>query len=257
MVNGLINNKIKMKRTTFILIFSVFLSNTITSQSSPSEDNLGSWLMYFGTHHLNDKLSIHYETQLRTYETSSNFFQLLPRAGLNYKIDDNSMVTAGYALIPTSKGFDEGWGNDMVIENRIWQQFILRNKVGNVSIRHRYRLEQRWIKKVDIIEMSNNTTESEITYSYKNRARYMLSLKIPLSKNKDFPLFLSVYDEIFLNLSDTPFDQNRLFGAIGFQLNKNMNIQAGYLRHRAGELDLDRLQLAIFLNSGNKTKKEE
>ena len=233
-----------MKRTTFILIFSVFLSNTITSQSSPSEDNLGSWLMYFGTHHLNDKFSIHYETQLRTYETSCNFFQLLPRAGLNYKIDDNSMVTAGYALIPTSKGFGEGWGNDMVIENRIWQQFILRNKVGNLSIRHRYRLEQRWIEKND------NTT-------YKNRARYMLSLKIPLSKNKDFPLFLSVYDEIFLNLSDNPFDQNRLFGAIGFQLNKNMNIQAGYLRHRAGELDLDRLQLAIFLNTGNKTRKEE
>ena len=233
-----------MKRTTFILIFSVFLCNTITSQSSPSEDNLGSWLMYFGTHHLNDKLSIHYETQLRTYETSSNFFQLLPRAGLNYKIDDNSMVTAGYALIPTSKGFDEGWGNDMVIENRIWQQFILRNKVGNVGIRHRYRLEQRWIEK-------NDAT------TYKNRARYMLSLKIPLSKNQDFPLFLSVYDEIFLNLSDNPFDQNRLFGAIGLQLNKNMNIQAGYLRHRAGELNLDRLQLALFFNTGNKTKKEE
>ena len=233
-----------MKRTTFILIFSVFLSSTITSQKSSAEDNLGSWLMYFGTHHLNDKLSIHYETQLRTYETSSNFFQLLPRAGLNYKIDDNSMVTAGYALIPTSKGFDEGWGNDMVIENRIWQQFILRNKVGNVGIRHRYRLEQRWIEK-------NDTT------TYKNRARYMLSLKIPLSKNKDFPLFFSVYDEIFLNLSDTPFDQNRLFGAIGFQLNKNMNIQAGYLRHRAGELELDRLQLAIFLNTGNKTRMEE
>ena len=239
-----------MKRTTFILIFSVFLSNTITSQmneiqnSEFKENNLGSWLMYFGTHHLNDKLSIHYETQLRTYKTYSNFFQLLPRVGLNYKIDDNSMVTAGYALIPTQKGFDEGWGNDMEIENRIWQQFILRSKVGNVSIRHRYRLEQRWIEK-------NDTT------TYKNRARYMLSLKIPLSKNKDFPLFLSFYDEIFLNLSETPFDQNRLFGAIGFQLNKNMNIQAGYLRHRAGELDLDRLQLALFLNTGNKTRREE
>ena len=239
-----------MKRTTFILVFSVFLSNTITSQmneiqnSEFKENNLGSWLMYFGTHHLNDKLSIHYETQLRTYKTYSNFFQLLPRVGLNYKIDDNSMVTAGYALIPTQKGFDEGWGNDMEIENRIWQQFILRNKVGNVNIRHRYRLEQRWIEK-------NDTT------TYKNRARYMLSLKIPLSKNKDFPLFLSFYDEIFLNLSETPFDQNRLFGAIGLQLNKNMNIQAGYLRHRAGELDLDRLQLALFLNTGNKTRKEE
>ena len=79
----------------------------------------------------------------------------------------------------------------------------------------------------------------------------MLSVKFPLSKNEDFPLFLSLYDEIFLNISDTPFDQNRLFGALGFQVNKNMNIQAGYLRHRSGDLNLNRLQLAVFLNTGN------
>ncbi len=126
----------------------------------------------------------------------------------------------------------------MSVENRIWQQFILRNKVNNIKLRHRYRLEQRWIKK-------DNFTD------FKNRARYMISAKIPLSKKEDFPLFLSVYDEIFLNISDTPFDQNRLFGALGFQVNKSMNIQAGYLRHRAGDLNLNRLQLAVFLNTGN------
>jgi hypothetical protein len=167
------------------------------------------------------------------------------------------MVTTGYALIPTQTDFDGGWGNNMVIENRIWQQFILRNKIGNVSIRHRYRLEQRWIKMADVIEISNNTTVTEFVNSYKNRARYMLSLKIPLSKNKNFPIFLSFYDEIFLNLSDTPFDQNRLFGAAGFQVNKNMNIQVGYLRHRAGGLDLDRLQIAVFLNTSNNRLKKE
>ena len=39
----------------------------------------------------------------------------------------------------------------------------------------------------------------------------MLSLKIPLSKKEDFPLFLSIYDEIFVNISDAPFNQNRLY----------------------------------------------
>ena len=79
----------------------------------------------------------------------------------------------------------------------------------------------------------------------------MVSAKIPISNKEDFPLFLFVYDEIFLNISNTPFDQNRLFGALGFQVNKNMNIQAGFLRHRAGDLNLNRLQLAVFLNTGN------
>ena len=233
-----------MKKTTFILIFSLLFTNTNFSQSNSilPDDYLGSWLMYFGTHHLNDKYSIHYETQLRNYELTNNFFQLLPRVGLNYKIDDNSMVTAGYAFIPTQTDFDEGWGNNMVTENRVWEQFILRNSIGSIKIRHRYRLEQRWVKN------GNNT-------SYKNRARYMLSLKIPLSKKEDFPLFLSVYDEIFINISDEPFNQNRLYTALGYQFNTKANVQLGYLKHHntaAGIIqNLNRLQLAVFLNTGN------
>lgn len=233
-----------MKKTTYILILSLLFTNTNFSQSNSilPDDYLGSWLMYFGTHHLNDKYSIHYETQLRNYEPINNFFQLLPRVGLNYKIDANSMITAGYAFIPTQTDFDGGWGNNMVTENRMWEQFILRNSIGKIKIRHRYRLEQRWVK-------NGNIT------SYKNRARYMLSLKIPLSKNKDFPLFLSIYDEIFINISDAPFNQNRLYGAIGYQMNDNANIQLGYLKHHntvSTEIqNLNRLQLAVFLNTGN------
>ena len=233
-----------MKKTTFILILSLLFTNTNFSQSNSilPNDYLGSWLMYFGTHHLNDKYSIHYETQLRNYELTNNLFQVLPRVGLNYKIDDNSMVTAGYAFIPTQTDFDEGWGNNMVTVNRVWEQFILRNSIGSIKIRHRYRLEQRWVKN------GNNT-------SYKNRARYMLSLKIPLSKKEDFPLFLSVYDEIFINISDEPFNQNRLYTALGYQFNTNANVQLGYLKHHntaAGIIqNLNRLQLAVFLNTGN------
>ena len=218
------------------MIFTMFISNNLKCQNI--EENLGSWWMYFGTHKFSEKYSLHYETQLRNYEIVSNFNQLLPRFGLNYHIDKNTSVTAGYAWIPTQTSLGEGFDGDLVTENRIWQQFILKNKVCNINFRHRYRLEQRWIKQGEEIK-------------YKNRARYMLSLKLPISKNEDSPLFISLYDEIFLNISDTPFDQNRLFAALGYQINKQMNFQLGYLRHRSGGLDLNRLQLAVFLNTGN------
>ena len=214
----------------------VFILNNIKGQNP--EENLGNWFMYFGTHKLSEKYSLHYETQLRNYELVSNFNQLLPRVGLNYHIDKNTSLTAGYAFIPTQNVFDQGWGEEMVTENRIWEQFILKNVVNRVKIRHRYRLEQRWVK------LGEETT-------YKNRARYMLSVKLPISKNEDSPLFISLYDEIFLNISDDPFDQNRLFAALGYQFNKQMNFQVGYLRHRSGNLNLNRLQLAVFLNTGN------
>jgi hypothetical protein len=226
-----------IKKRIFYLICIVFISNNVKGQN-PEENELGNWLMYFGTHKISEKYSLHYETQLRNYEVISNFNQLLPRVGLNYHIDESSIVTAGYAFIPTQNEFDKGWGKEMVTENRIWEQFILRNSINRVKIRHRYRLEQRWVKAGDIT-------------TYKNRARYMLSVKLPISKNEESPLFISLYDEIFLNISDNPFDQNRLFAALGYQVNKQMNIQLGYLRHRSGSLDLDRLQLALFLNTGN------
>ena len=226
-----------IKKRIFYLVCIVFISNNVKGQN-PAENELGNWLMYFGTHKISEKFSLHYETQLRNYEVISNFNQLLPRVGLNYHIDESSIVTAGYAFIPTQNEIDKGWGEEMVTENRIWEQFILRNSINRVKIRHRYRLEQRWVKAGDIT-------------TYKNRARYMLSLKLPISKNEESPLFISLYDEIFLNISDNPFDQNRLFAALGFQVNKQMNIQLGYLRHRAGSLDLNRLQLALFLNTGN------
>lgn len=224
------------KRIIFYMIFTIFISNNVKGQNI--EENLGSWWMYFGTHKFSEKYSLHYETQLRNYEIVSNFNQLLPRVGLNYHIDKNTSITAGYAWIPTQTSMGEGFDGDLVTENRIWQQFILKNKVGNINFRHRYRLEQRWIK------LGEET-------KYKNRARYMLSLRLPISKNEDSPLFISLYDEIFLNISDTPFDQNRLFAALGYQINKQMNFQLGYLRHRSGGLDLNRLQLAVFLNTGN------
>ena len=237
------------KRIIFYMICMVFISNNVKGQKI--EENLGSWFMYFGTHKLSEKYSLHYETQLRNYKIVSNFNQLLPRVGLNYHIDKNTSLTAGYAFIPTQNIFDLGWDEQIITENRIWEQFILKNVINRVKIRHRYRLEQRWIKKVDVVQISNNTSFSEFSTSYKNRARYMLSVKFPISKNEESPLFVSLYDEIFLNISDSPFDQNRLFAALGYQINKQMNFQVGYLRHRSGGLNLNRLQLAVFLNTGN------
>ena len=224
----------------FRKLFLIFLitPQILSAQTNP-EEKLGNWWMYFGTHQINEKISIHYETQLRNYEILNNFFQLLPRAGVNYHIADNSIITAGYAWIPTQPTIGEGWNNELVIENRIWEQFILRNKVNNIKFRHRYRLEQRWVKSAGVS-------------AYKNRARYMLSVRIPLKSDPDFPLFISLYDEIFLNINDSPFDQNRLFGALGIQVNENMNIQVGYLSHRLGTQNLNRLQFAVFLNTGKK-----
>lgn len=223
------------------LIFPIFLLFCVGIKAQETgADRLGNWLMYFGTHRVTEKLSAHTEAQFRFYEPTANLNQILLRTGLNYHINPSAMITAGYAYIPT-ESFEKGTNQISTRENRIWQQFILRNKVWRLHFEHRYRLEQRWVRQ-------------DQETSYLNRTRYRLFIALPLSKPKmaDNTLFFAAYDEIFIDLDDDPFGQNRLYGALGYKFNKVISIQLGYLRNRIGPNGFNRLQFAIFLNTDSR-----
>lgn len=223
------------------LLLAVFTLISITAQAQENgEDQLGSWHMYFGTNQIAEKWSIHSEAQLRYYEQAKNFNQLLLRTGLNYHINPNVIATAGYAYIKTDPTFFEaalidldGQASDNISENRIFEQFILKNKVWELLFEHRYRLEQRFI------------TDSDLnTKSTQHRARYRLQMTVPLTDI----FFLNFYDEIFINLQNEAFDQNRLYAAVGINVTNNLSVQAGYLKNHFRTVDYDRLQVAVFYN---------
>ncbi len=205
------------------------------------ENKLGIWAMYFGTNQVADKWSIHTEVQLRDYQIFSNFNQLLLRTGANYHISDNAVATLGYGYIVTDPTYDEPSGEKNSTENRIFQQFILRNKVGKFKFSHRYRIEQRFLK------FGDGRTDTQ------HRARYFLRVTYPLSEK----WFLTAYDEIFINLQEPLFGQNRLYGALGYQVNKGVALQAGYLKNHFTGTNFDRLQLAIFWNTDLRKKETE
>lgn len=223
------------------LLLAVFTLISITAQAQENgEDQLGSWHMYFGTNQIAEKWSIHSEAQLRYYEQAKNFNQLLLRTGFNYHINPNAIATAGYAYIKTDPTFFEaalidldGQASDNISENRIFEQFILKNKVWELLFEHRYRLEQRFI------------TDSDLnTKSTQHRARYRLQMTVPLTD----VFFLNFYDEIFINLQNEAFDQNRLYAAVGVNVTNNLSVQAGYLKNHFRTVDYDRLQVAVFYN---------
>lgn len=217
-----------MKRTLlfFILLFSV----SVYAQES-GENELGSWHMYFGTNRISEKLSIHSEAQLRYYENGKNFNQLLLRTGLNHHIDSNAIATLGYGYIATDGTFEEFSGERDSREHRIFEQFIVRNEVWKFNFEHRYRLEQRFLDFGD-------RTDTQ------HRARYRLQVTLPLSAI----FFLNFYDEIFLNLQNEVFGQNRLYGAFGANVTDNLSVQAGYLKNHFPTANFDRLQIGVFYN---------
>lgn len=239
-----------MKKIILLGLATLLVSQNLNAQET-GQNKLGSWYMFFLNHRLNDKYSIHAETQLRFFEPASNFFQLLPRVGLNYHITSYSSVTAGYALIPTSSYEKSEELRTTSLEHRIWQQFFLKNFIDRVRINHRYRFEQQWI------EVSTNQSTTHI---FRPRIRYQLTVQVPINNDEitDKTIFLSAYNEIFMRFNkDQLFDQNRLYFALGYKLNKNVSIQAGYLSHWIGSTQFDRLQFALFLNTSKKNKKSD
>jgi len=219
----------------------IFLMLLLPFISFSQEDKVGNWLMYFGTNRISDKLSVHTEIQFRNHTiTPNNTEQWLLRAGLNYHISDNAFATAGYAYIP-SYVYDSEQSAPETEEHRIWQQFILTNKLGRVKFEHRYRVEERWIEDV-----------------FKMRLRYRLMLFIPLNKPviEKGTFFLGIYDEIFINTEETFFDRNRLFGGLGYQINKDINVQTGMMHQQVGNTGKWFLQFALFFNTDFRKKEE-
>ncbi len=203
---------------------------TVNAQR-PGEDETGAWYMYFGTNKISERFSVHTEAQFRFYETTSNFNQMLLRTGLNYHINPNAIATGGYAFIDTDNTFYEFEGEVNAKEHRIFEQFILKNKVWEFLFEHRYRLEQRFLD-------FGRTTETQ------HRARYRIQMTLPLTNT----FFLNFYDELFINLQDDLFGQNRLYGAIGVNITENSSVQLGYLRNQFANAVYDRLQFAVFYN---------
>ena len=221
-------------------ILLLFISTLTIQAQETGEDNLGAWSMLFTTSRVSEKLSIHGEVQYRNYEVGKNFNQLLLRTGLNYHISDKAMATFGYGFISTDPTFPEPDGEENISEHRIFEQFVLRNSIGKFKFSHRYRLEQRFIDN----PISGNDTQ--------HRARYFLRVTYPITED----WFLTAYDEIFVNLQEPLFGQNRLYGAIGYKLTKNVSAQLGYLKNHFEGRNFDRLQVGVWWNLDFRKKED-
>lgn len=242
-----------MLKTTFSIFHFVFITISIlfTSLSSAQnnrskENNSIGWYTYNGTLKINEKFGIHTEYQWRRENTISEWQQSLLRLGVNYQLNSKVQLRLGYGWIET---FPYGatpinnFGKDFT-EHRIFQVATITDKTSIVELSHRFMLEQRWIGRYSD---SNLTNEDE--YLFANRLRYMLRIQIPLKGNaiNDKTPYLAAYDELFIgfgrNVNENVFDQNRLGFVLGYKINKNIRLEAGYLNQI--------LQLGREVNSKN------
>ena len=217
-------SKLNKRLAMVALIVGLMLPSVAQSQDS----NLGNWLIYIGSKKLNQKWNIHNEVQYRNYDAVGDLEQLLLRTGLGYTFNDNkNNILLGYGYILSENYVGNTNEKVSVNEHRIFQQFTSKQKIGSVKLSHRYRFEQRFV-------------ESD----YKMRFRYFLGVNVPLTTK----YYASAYNEIFINSKSAVFDRNRIYGGIGYHLNKNTRLEFGYMNQLFENGKRDQLNVIAFVN---------
>ncbi|TXK24837.1 DUF2490 domain-containing protein [Pontibacter qinzhouensis] len=221
----MISKKLLFKLVWVLLwVPGFFCSHHVAAQTQRERvTNDNGWYMYFGDHRLSNKWGLHTEVQLRRHNIISDPQQLLIRTGINYGLTPNAMLTLGYGFIETYP-----YGGDPAAsvfpEHRVYQQLQFRNSLNRLVFTHRYRQEQRWVKR-----------PGQEDYTYFNRTRYFLKAVLPLAGPTVDPneFFLAAYNEIFVNFGRNVqvniFDQNRAYAALGYKLNNAASVELGYL----------------------------
>ncbi|UKB82265.1 DUF2490 domain-containing protein [Chryseobacterium sp. MEBOG06] len=219
-----------MRKVFTKLAFAVLGLGSVLTYAQKSD--LGAWYMYFGNNKISKKLNWHNEIQYRNFDGIGDLEQLLVRTGIGYDLtENNNNVLLGYGFI-LSQPYVNGEKKEN-IEHRIFQQYITKQKFGRFNIQHRYRLEERFLED-----------------DFRMRFRYMLGFNIPITQKEMLPktLYASVYNEIFLHFNSPVFDRNRVYGALGYVINKNMRIEAGYMNQIQENKNRGQIQIGFYNN---------
>ena len=62
-------------------------------------------------------------------------------------------------------------------------------------------------------------------------------------------IYLSTYNEIFLKPTNDFFDRNRIYGGLGFVINKDVRIETGYMIQTLKDKNQQQFQIILFNNT--------
>ena len=209
-----------------------FLSNFVFAQ----KNGLGSWNILNLKYSLNEKWSFFAEAQIRSLSFYNQFHYHEYKAGVNYKLYPNVLLTLAAGDYDTYKeggNFKSPKNND---EFRIWPQITLTQSIKRLKIDQRYRAEFRFSKN-----------------GYKNRYRYRAGISYPFGNTKKGykPFLINASNELFFTGKEPYFERNRGVVSVGYKLNKHIAIQTGYLHQFDykinDETGRDFLQLGLYI----------
>jgi hypothetical protein len=200
--------------------------------------SIGVWYIYFADYEFSEKWSVHHETHLHLFEPFNTFNRFVIRGGINYEFKPNLTGSAFYHYSYSDPTYSDIDVANTLIENRLMEQLIYRQKWHGWGLSHRLRTEQRF----------QNREGTDFTAF---RARYSLLVNHKLIGR----FYANGTGEILSEYQKNATMSYRLSGALGARLNSHLRLQAGYTHFflTGGKHDQRLTLLLLFRTDAKKT----
>jgi len=217
-----------MHKLVFACLSFVLLSST---EARGQRNRFSGWFFNTQNIKINNKFSFQFDNQLRTTDNWRSADIYLMRTGVTMVLKNGYAIAAGYNFINFWKTIENV--HDDVSEHRLWQQ-IQYSKQNNKSLfQHRIRIEERWMPVVGVRNNKFYKKDENIN----SRFRYWSRWQWPFSGKPNFQkgFYGAIQDETIFNLTGARhtnkmlFDQVRGYIGTGYRLNKNLDVEAGYM----------------------------
>ena len=236
----------------FYCLFLFFISSgfPVTAQTEKKIDKQSIlWTRYFNQLLFDKKWSLHTEFDNRLFlkPVEQNVFVF--RVQGRYKINEYLETGVGFAYFSVDTQIPEIDPDFNVPEYRFQQDMTLKLNVKRVTVLQRFQLEERFIRNANSLELLPGSI-----FSW--RFRYRLQADYTFWKKENQYLKTVLSDEIMFNFGKkiikNTFDQNRVYAALQYGMNKNIALELGYLnsfQRRANGIDYfnrDIIRFTIF-----------
>ena len=183
---------------------------------------------YSASFELSPKWSLGTDIQERIFLNPVRQSQIFVKSQINFSPLKDLSLGNGFAYYINSPGDPEFASSFKVPEIRLNHDLGYKHQFKNLNIGHRYRMEERFIRK----RLNDSLIHG---YRFVERLSYMVSLECSLikSKTKNHDLSLKLSDGVYINSNAAiiynTFDQNRFYAALNYHLIKNLSVELGYI----------------------------
>ncbi|GAA5029709.1 hypothetical protein GCM10011506_18240 [Marivirga lumbricoides] len=227
----MINACIKISLIALLSFSSYFVTGQeLESSFDDLETNL--WFSSYNKFRISDKLFWAAEMHYRRIGSAENrpfidrMAQIYNRHGINYVHSPKFNITVGGVL---RLDFTPEPGNEelkpLIIEPRIWHQYLFVMPFSRFMLYHRIRIEHRW--------STNHRPDSE--WLFRNRWRYSIYAKIPLNNPQLVPgtVYFSPSVELILQTGKPVvgsfIEDFRLYGNFGYIVSPRVSASMGLM----------------------------